>query len=58
LSLGDINPEAWSTRLGVGLKAEYPFLQKIIAAKSKELKTGWSANLAESSTAQKWLFCQ
>jgi hypothetical protein len=41
LSLADLNTEAWSSRLGVGRKADDLALQKIIVAKSKEVKTGW-----------------
>jgi hypothetical protein len=47
------------TRLGVGHKGDH-LAQKIIVAKSKEVKTG--CNLAESSKkgymAQKGLFCR
>jgi hypothetical protein len=64
LSLEDTNTEIWSSRFGVGCKSN-----KMIVAKSKEVKGGWSTsqhtqewtNLAESSKnamAQKVLFCQ
>jgi SRSO17 transposase len=56
LSLEDLNTETWSSRLGVGRKADDPNLVKIIIVKSKEVKTRWSrqhsrewTNLAESS---------
>jgi hypothetical protein len=47
LSLGNINTGTWSSRLGVGRKADDLVLWKNIVAKYKEAKTG--SNLAESS---------
>jgi hypothetical protein len=47
LAPGDINTGTGSSRLGAGRKAEDLTLEKIIVAKSKEVKTG--CNLAESS---------
>jgi hypothetical protein len=44
--LGDINKETWSSRLGVGRKADN-YALKYIIAKSRKVKTG--CNLAESS---------
>jgi hypothetical protein len=54
LSLGDINTETWSSRLGPGRMADDISMQKIIVAKPIEVHTGWSnsqdlTNLAESS---------
>jgi hypothetical protein len=47
LSLGDIDTGTWSSRLGVGRKADDPaLLEENIFAKSKEVKTG--CKLAES----------
>jgi hypothetical protein len=44
----DINTETWSSRFGVGRRAnDLTLYKKIIVAKSKEVKTG--SNLAESS---------
>jgi hypothetical protein len=45
LSLGDINTETWSSRLGVGRKAD-----GLIVVKSKEVETGWS-DLTEKLTS-------
>jgi hypothetical protein len=38
--MGDINMETWSSRLGVGYKADDLPLVKKTDAKSKEVKTG------------------
>jgi hypothetical protein len=46
LSLGDINTEAWSARLGVGRKADDLAVQKKSYCYEIERKTG--CNLAES----------
>jgi hypothetical protein len=42
LSLEDINTEAWSSRLGVGQKADDLVVKKITVAKSKGVKPGRS----------------
>jgi hypothetical protein len=39
LSLGDINTEIWSSRLGVGSKADNLAMLKKIVTKSKGVKT-------------------
>jgi hypothetical protein len=40
LSLGDINTETWSSRLGVERKGDDLDLKNITVTKSKEVKTG------------------
>jgi hypothetical protein len=47
LSLGYINTVTWSSRLGVGRRADEYVLKKYIIAKSTKVKT--RCNLAESS---------
>jgi hypothetical protein len=43
LSLGNINTETWSSRLGGWTQGwRHWSVKKIIVAKSKEMKTGWS----------------
>jgi hypothetical protein len=44
MSEGDINTETWFSRLGVGRKPDDHALQKIIVAKFKEVKGGWSTD--------------
>jgi hypothetical protein len=41
LLLGDINTETWSSRFGLDARLTTFLWEKIIAVKSKEVKTGW-----------------
>jgi hypothetical protein len=45
MSLGDVNTENWSSRLGVGLMADDLAVFKKFVTKSKEVKTGFNQNL-------------